>query len=101
MLEQIQNIKTQENFIENKIKNKNEFIENYEDNEEATVYFNEIEKTEYCSLIICIIGYTIGTVVVCVNQKSFQYHILCGYAVFIIYFFYLMFSNKKVIFTKD
>ena len=49
MLEQIQNIKTQENFIENKIKNKNEFIENYEDNEEATVYFNEIEKTEYCS----------------------------------------------------
>ena len=37
--------------------------------------------------------------VVCVNQKSFQYHILG--AVFIIYFFYLMSSNKKVIFTKD
>ena len=39
--------------------------------------------------------------VVCVNQKSFQYCILDGYAVFIIYFFYLMFSNKKAIFTKN
>ena len=97
MLEQIQNINT----LENLIKNKNEFIENYEDNEDVTVYFNETNKNEFCSLIICIIGNTIGVGLISVIQKSFKYPVLGGYFGFIIYYFYLKLSNKKVIFTKD